>query len=98
MKSAAKAAGFIQSGKWCGREDSNLHGLPHSDLNAARLPVPPRPHGALAGEPAGGHVANGARRYKVSLSGAPEGSSQLFLGIFEDVPPVGREALAGTAD
>ena len=30
--------------KWCGREDSNLHGLLHSDLNAARLPVPPRPH------------------------------------------------------
>ena len=29
---------------WCGREDSNFHGLPHSDLNAARLPVPPRPH------------------------------------------------------
>ena len=29
---------------WCGREDSNLHGLLHSDLNAARLPVPPRPH------------------------------------------------------
>lgn len=31
-------------GKWCGREDSNFHGLPHSDLNAARLPIPPRPH------------------------------------------------------
>ncbi len=29
--------------RWCGREDSNFHGLPHSDLNAARLPVPPRP-------------------------------------------------------
>src|SRR3954464_8775541 len=29
---------------WCGREDSNFHGLPHSDLNAARLPIPPRPH------------------------------------------------------
>ena len=28
---------------WCGREDSNFHGLPHSDLNAARLPIPPRP-------------------------------------------------------
>src|SRR5690606_7435961 len=32
--------------EWCGREDSNFHGLPHSDLNAARLPIPPRPHGA----------------------------------------------------
>ena len=30
--------------RWCGREDSNFHGLPHSDLNAARLPIPPRPH------------------------------------------------------
>ena len=33
-----------EEGKWCGREDSNFHGLPHSDLNAARLPIPPRPH------------------------------------------------------
>ena len=32
-------------GGWCGREDSNFHGLyAHSDLNAARLPIPPRPH------------------------------------------------------
>src|SRR5215217_344437 len=29
---------------WCGREDSNFHALRHSDLNAARLPIPPRPH------------------------------------------------------
>ena len=29
---------------WCGREDSNFHVLRHSDLNAARLPIPPRPH------------------------------------------------------
>src|SRR5690606_6332974 len=34
---------------WCGREDSNFHGLPHSDLNAARLPIPPRPHAVEAG-------------------------------------------------
>ena len=34
---------------WCGREDSNFHGLPHSDLNAARLPIPPRPHVVGAG-------------------------------------------------
>ena len=26
---------------WCPREDSNLHGLLHTDLNRARLPVPP---------------------------------------------------------
>ena len=35
---------MLSSRKWCGREDSNFHGLPHSDLNAARLPIPPRPH------------------------------------------------------
>ena len=29
--------------RWCGGEDSNFHGLPHSDLNAARLPIPPPP-------------------------------------------------------
>src|SRR5690606_35004668 len=30
--------------EWCGREDSNFHVLRHSDLNAARLPIPPRPY------------------------------------------------------
>jgi hypothetical protein len=30
---------------WCGREDSNLHGLPRCHLKAVRLPIPPRPHG-----------------------------------------------------
>ena len=40
---------------WCGREDSNFHGFPHSDLNAARLPIPPRPHVVEACNlPAGG--------------------------------------------
>lgn len=29
--------------KWCDRKESNFHGSPHSDLNAARLPIPPRP-------------------------------------------------------
>src|SRR5690606_22123445 len=33
-----------EGGLWCGEEDSNFHGLPHSDLNAARLPIPPPPH------------------------------------------------------
>ena len=28
---------------WWGRRESNSHGLPHSDLNAARIPIPPRP-------------------------------------------------------
>lgn len=36
--------------EWCGREDSNFHGLPHSDLNAARLPIPPRPLASEGGE------------------------------------------------
>jgi hypothetical protein len=35
--------GHLSGFGWCGREDSNFHGLPHSDLNAARLPIPPRP-------------------------------------------------------
>jgi hypothetical protein len=30
---------------WCGREDLNLHGLPHYHLKVARLPIPPRPQG-----------------------------------------------------
>ena len=28
-------------GKWCPEEDSNLHALRHTDLNRARLPIPP---------------------------------------------------------
>lgn len=47
--------------KWCGREDSNFHGLPHSDLNAARLPIPPRPrflHFPAAISVEAPHVAN----------------------------------------
>ena len=26
----------------CSREDSNLHGLPHTVLSRTRLPIPPR--------------------------------------------------------
>ena len=33
--------------KWCGRRDSNSHGSHHSDLNAARLPISPRPRPEL---------------------------------------------------
>jgi hypothetical protein len=29
---------------WCGRRDSNSHGLPHWNLNPARIPISPRPH------------------------------------------------------
>ena len=34
--------------KWCGRRDSNSHGSHHSDLNAARLPISPRPRNLLS--------------------------------------------------
>lgn len=34
---------------WCGRRDSNPHGLPHGILSPARLPVPPRPRGRSSG-------------------------------------------------
>ncbi len=41
----SKGAVPIFDRSWCGREDSNFHGLfTHNDLNVARLPVPPRPH------------------------------------------------------
>src|SRR5205807_3408725 len=30
--------------KWCSREDSNLHGFPHTVLSRTRLPIPPREH------------------------------------------------------
>src|SRR3954447_8980440 len=29
----------------CSREDSNLHGLPHTVLSRTRLPIPPRERG-----------------------------------------------------
>jgi hypothetical protein len=51
--------------KWCGREDSNFHGLPHSDLNAARLPIPPRPQASWR---AAG-IANGYRVGKPEIAG-----------------------------
>src|SRR5215475_6784228 len=50
MQRARAVAGRALS-SWCGREDSNFHGLPHSDLNAARLPVPPRPHACNSAPP-----------------------------------------------
>ena len=31
-------------GSWCERRDSNSHGLPHWNLNPARLPIPPLSH------------------------------------------------------
>ena len=29
---------------WCGWRDSNPHDSHHTDLNRARLPIPPQPH------------------------------------------------------
>src|ERR1700754_2114290 len=53
---------------WCGREDSNFHALRHSDLNAARLPIPPRPHAEVGPPHKGGEarerVANHFSRLK----------------------------------
>jgi len=42
---APEGANLVRSKTvWCGREDSNFHGiLSHNDLNVARLPIPPRP-------------------------------------------------------
>ena len=31
----------LEKGEWCPGEDSNLHALRHTDLNRARLPIPP---------------------------------------------------------
>src|SRR5207302_11309585 len=31
-----------RAGAHCSREDSNLHGLPHTVLSRTRLPIPPR--------------------------------------------------------
>jgi hypothetical protein len=30
-----------EAGNWCPEEDSNLHASRHTDLNRARLPIPP---------------------------------------------------------
>lgn len=30
-----------KTGNWCPEEDSNLHASRHTDLNRARLPIPP---------------------------------------------------------
>ena len=39
----ADVENFVKSSLWCGRQDLNLHGLLHSLLKAARIPIPPRP-------------------------------------------------------
>ena len=36
-----KAEAGKNSEAWCPEEDSNLHTLRHTDLNRARLPIPP---------------------------------------------------------
>jgi hypothetical protein len=37
-----------------GRQESNLHGLPHWNLNPARLPISPRPRAPAAHQDASG--------------------------------------------
>ena|GEM_PF-2095981 len=36
--------GTVYIRQWCPEEDSNLHTLRHTDLNRARLPIPPPGH------------------------------------------------------
>src|ERR1700759_5344970 len=60
---------------WCGREDSNFHGLPHSDLNAARLPVPPRPPGT------GADVTNRWWRRNARAAGSTRALEVLHLAL-----------------
>lgn len=64
----------------CGRQESNLHGLPHGILSPARLPVPPRPHGehmTIIDRPCGlgnslrEYSARWARKGKCPKSGLP---------------------------
>ena len=44
-RNAATKQSRVGGSGWCGREDFELpRSFPHSDLNAARLPIPPRPH------------------------------------------------------
>ena len=66
---------------WCGREDSNFHGLPHSDLNAARLPIPPRPHVTKVPVRTGPrHVANQFRRNKCGMDNKTRGNGAQAAG------------------
>src|SRR5689334_12504312 len=51
---------------WCGRRDLNPHDFRHGNLNPARLPIPPRPRGAVTGQscaaiPAGLNAAMAAK-------------------------------------
>src|SRR5690606_31049760 len=46
----AAACAAASSSVWCPGEDSNLHTLRHTDLNRARLPIPPPGQVAWRGE------------------------------------------------
>lgn len=50
--------------RWCPEEDSNLHSLRNTDLNRARLPIPPS--GLVRGDVSGGRLPVNA------LSAAPQ--------------------------
>ena len=68
-----------KKGKWCGREDSNFHALRHSDLNAARLPIPPRPH--IMGKPGG----PGASHLAVSHHGLKSFGYGALAGALKEI-------------
>src|SRR6185437_631314 len=84
MPQPAASPARQQEKRWCGREDSNFHALRHSDLNAARLPIPPRPHimvGPRRGE-ARERLANDLRALKRYNGREPLPAFQLVLRIF----------------
>ena len=68
-KSKHPASRVSQASKalWCGREDSNFHGLPRYHLKVVRLPIPPRPHHGFEAP----HIANPRRLNKGHLSAWP---------------------------
>jgi hypothetical protein len=76
--------------EWCGREDSNFHGLPHSDLNAARLPIPPRPHVVEADLLGSAHVANRISGNKPNVS-TKRGGDVSFSGAVGATLELGAE-------
>jgi hypothetical protein len=46
---------------WCPEEDSNLHTLRHTDLNRARLPIPPSGHALIVAW----HLAQNCQEFTV---------------------------------
>lgn len=61
--------------KWCPEEDSNLHSLRNTDLNRARLPIPPS--GLVRAHVSGQAIAVNALFSKVLRSPAQSSSTSL---------------------